>query len=188
MSNVQKFIPKAERITAAKAETARQAVLDLDLPERATGDILVAIQRHETGGINSDWTFNMISPAQIMAVWEALKTVKRPHETRDVFIRVLTHFETNSGIVTLTRDELAENAGIPPQNVSTAMVELEKIGAIIRERVKVPGMRGRGKARYRLNPHVAWNGSLEKRSAQAEKQQPVQNRLPGLELIEGGIA
>lgn len=180
MAEVTKFIPKAQRLKKEQAETARQAVLDLGLPEKATEDVLIVIQRHETGGILDNWNFNMISPAQCLLVWNAIEEVDEPRTTRRVFDYVLTHIEINTGIVTLTRDELAEAIGIAPKHISSAMKRLEELGAITRERVKVPGMRGPGKARYRLNPHVGWNGKLERRQKIAE-----QIPLP-FGVIEGG--
>ena len=181
MGTVKKFIPKAERIAKEKADQARQGVLNLDLPASVTDDMLVSIQRHENGGI-AKWTFNMISPAQCLAVWSAIKKGDKPIETRDVFDLVLTHIETNTGIVTLTREEIAERVGIAPKHVSSAMGRLEQIGAVMRERVKVPGMKGPGKARYRLNPHVAWNGELNQREKQTARDRPP---LP-FDLIDGG--
>jgi len=180
MAEVTKFIPKAQRLKKEQAETARQAVLDLGLPEKATEDVLIVIQRHETGGILDNWNFNMISPAQCLLVWNAIEEVDEPRTTRRVFDYVLTHIEINTGIVTLTRDELAEAIGVAPKHISSAMKRLEELGAITRERVKVPGMRGPGKARYRLNPHVGWNGKLERRQKIAE-----QIPLP-FGVIEGG--
>ena len=182
INKVKRFIPKSERITKEKFDAARQQVFDLDLPQRATEDIIITLQRHETGGVIADWNFNMISPKQCLEVWQAIKTVEKPHETRDVFDFVLTHIETNSGIVTLTREELAEKVGIAPREVSRAMGRLEKLGVIFRERWKTAGMRGPGIARYRLNPHVGWNGSLENRKLKAlEDQEPTL-----LTLMDGG--
>ena len=60
------------------------------------------------------------------------------------------------------------------------MGTLKRIGVIVRERVRLDGMRGRGIARYRINPHIAWHGGLETRATQA-KQIP----LP-LTVIDGG--
>lgn len=184
-SNIRRFISKAERIATAKAAEARQAVLDLGLPETATEDILITIQRHETGGQLAKWSFNMISPQQCLVVWnaiDALPSQARPREVRRIFDYVLTHIETNTGLVTLTRDELAQLTDIEARHVSSAMKQLEALNVVRRERVKVPGMRGPGKARYRLNPHVGWNGELEKREALAADDQPP---LP-FELIDGG--
>ena len=180
MSNITRFIPKAERIKSALADEARQTVLDLGLPVLATEGIFITIQRHETGGALANWTFNMISPAQCLDVWNAIEEMEYPHLTRRVFDYVITHIETNTGIMTLTREELAKTLDVYPRDISSAMKRLEDMGVVFRERVKVPGMKGPGKARYRLNPHVAWNGDLQTRKAKAE-----QMSMP-LEVIEGG--
>ena len=180
MSNITRFIPKAERIKSALAAEARQAVLDLGLPVLATEDIFIAIQRHETGGALANWTFNMISPKQCLAVWDAIENSDHPRQTDKVFKLLITHVETNTGIMTLTREEIASKVGIAARDVSRSMRCLEDMGVVFRERVKVPGMKGPGKARYRLNPHVAWNGDLQTRKIKAE-----QMSMP-LEVIEGG--
>lgn len=180
---VTRFIPKAERIAKAKADQLRQAVLDFGLPVTATEDILVTIARHETGGRLNEWKFNMISPAQCLAVWDAIRQLPaddRPNQVRHLFDLILTHIEVNTGLVTLTREELAERIGTEPKNVSTMMGTLEQMKVIFRERKRVAGMRGPGVARYRLNQHVGWNGDLEVRKQQAE-QMP----LP-FTVIEGG--
>lgn len=183
MAKITRFVPKAERIAKEKAEAARQAVLALDLPQTATEDMLVTIARHENGGKLSDWRFHMISPAQCLAVWEMidkLPETDRPREVDRVFKLVITHIETNTGLVTLTREEMATKLGLRPQEVSLAMGVLERERVIFRERKKVAGMRGPGVARYRLNQHVGWNGDLEVRREQA-KQVP----LP-FDVIDGG--
>ena len=183
MPKISRFIPKDERIAKEKAEDARQAVLDLDLPQTATEAIFVTIARHENGGRLAEWKFNMLNPSQCLAIWNAidkLPTKGRPYTVRRVFDYVLTHIEQNTGIVTLTREELAEALNVRPQEVSTAMGILEEMKVVFRERVKVAGMRGPGVARYRLNQWVAWNGDLGIRKEQA-KQIP----LP-FDVLEGG--
>ena len=72
MSSVSRFISKAMRITSRKAEDARQAILDLALPKQAETDILVTIQRYETGGQSAQWSFTMISPTHAFQVWNIL--------------------------------------------------------------------------------------------------------------------
>jgi len=180
MVTATRFIPKAERIAKVKADEARQAVLDLGLPDSAVEDIMVTISRHESGGVLPAWKFNMISPEQCLAVWDAIREMDRPELTRHVFDLVLTHIEPNTGAVTLTREELATRCKTEPRNVSTVMTQLEEHKVIYRRRLKVAGMRGRGPVRYYLNPHVAWNGKLEVRVEEA-KQAP----LP-FGVIEGG--
>jgi hypothetical protein len=183
MGNVTRFLPKAERIAKGQAEEARQMILALGLPETATEDILITLARHETGGKLAEWKFNMLNPAQCLAVWDAIRELPaddRPNQVRHLFDLILTHIETNTGAVTLTREELAEKVGTTPNHISRMMGTLERLGVIYRRRVKVAGMRGAGVARYYVNPHVAWNGSLEVRKEQS-KEQP----LP-FGVIEGG--
>lgn len=180
MVEVHKFTRKVERIAKAKAEEARQAVFDLGLPEAVREDMLITIARHESGGVPAFWKFNMIEPAQCLAVWDAIRKMERPDLTRHVFDLVLTHIEPNTGAVTLTREELAERVETQPCHVSTVMTELERHGVIFRRRLKVAGMRGRGPVRYYLNPRVAWNGKLEIRAEEA-RQAP----LP-FTVIDGG--
>lgn len=183
MADVKRFIPKAERIAASKADEARQMILALCLPQLATEDILLTLARHESGGRLADWKFNMLNPSQCLAIWDAIRELpsdERPQQVRHLFDLILTHLETNTGAVTLTREELAAKIKTAPANVSRMMTTLEEMGVIYRRRHKVLGMRGPGVARYYVNPHVAWNGKLEARQEQA-KQQP----LP-FTVIEGG--
>jgi len=183
MGDLKRFVPKDELIAKAKAEEARQTILDLGLPQSATEDMMITIARHENGGKLVNWRFVMLSPQQCLAVWDAIEELpkdKRPHDVDRVFKLVITHIETNTGIVTLTREELAAKVGIRPQEVSKAMGALEEMGVITRERWKLPGMRGSGTAKYRVNSHVAWNGKLTIREEKSK-----QESLP-FELIQGG--
>jgi CRP-like cAMP-binding protein len=182
MRKIAQFISRAMRLTKRKADDARQAILDLDLPKQAETDMLVTIQRYEDGGL-AKWRFNMFSPAQCLMIWDAIRDGENPHETRHVFDVLVTHIETNTGVVTLTREEIAGRVRTTPNEVSRAMGRLEKLGAVIRERVKIPGMKGPGKAQYRINPYVGWNGSLEHREEAAR----VANQRDLLfEVIDGG--
>jgi hypothetical protein len=62
------------------------------------------------------------------------------------------------------------------------MGTLEKMGVIRRERRKIEGMRGPGVAAYFINPHVAWNGSLDIRKERANATRPPMQ----FELLQGG--
>lgn len=183
MAKLVKFVSRGDKLARDQAERARQAVLDLGLPSGATADMLVTIARYETGGRLKDWKFNMLNPSQCLAVWNAIRALpsdERPNQVRHLFDLILTHIETNTGAVTLTREELAAAIGTEPKNVSTMMGTLERMGVIYRRRHKVAGMRGPGIARYFVNQHVAWNGDLEIRAEQAQ-----QVPLP-FSVVEGG--
>ena len=108
----------------------------------------------------------MISAERFLEVWEAIKRLDskyRPKQVGNLLIYVVTHIEPKTGIVTLTRDELAKKVGTTPNKISEAMGQLEKLNVIRRERVKIPGLNGRGKVVYRLNPHADWNKEFTKR-------------------------
>jgi hypothetical protein len=172
MARITGFVAAAERILKAKADVARQAILDLDLPPTATESMLVTISRHENGGVLPEWRFVMLNPLQCLAVWNAIEELpaeKRPRDVDRAFKLVITHVEQNTGIVTLTREEMAVRMRCPPQEVSKAMGVLAEMKVIFRERIKTPGMRGPGVARYRVNQWVAWNGKLELRAEQAQQ-------------------
>jgi Crp-like helix-turn-helix protein len=183
MPRIIRLVSRPERISRQKAEDARQAVLNLELPKPVTETMLVAIARHTYSSRPDRWVFHMLQPKQVLTVWDAIRALPgkdRPHQVRHLFDLVLTHLEWDTGLVILTREELAEAIGATPANVSRMMGTLERIGVIVRERVRMDGMRGRGFARYRINPHIAWHGGLNAREEQA-KQIP----LP-LTLIDGG--
>lgn len=59
----------------------------------------------------------------------------------------------------LTREEIVETVGVPPQHISEIMRELVKFGTIFSDRKKVAGMRGSGLVRYYMNRHMAEVGS-----------------------------
>lgn len=73
------------------------------------------------------------------------------------------------------RGTIAEAAGVPPCDVSTAFGRLTEIGALIRIR---PG-------RYRVNPHVGWSGPLHKREIAGKASRPVVAG-PSLVVVDGG--
>jgi predicted ArsR family transcriptional regulator len=84
----------------------------------------------------------------------------------------------------LTREEIAEQVGVPVNHISQIMNELVAFGAIFSEREKIAGMRGPGLVRYYMNKHVAEVGS-----------RATQNELdlipkPGtkLQIIHGGAS
>lgn len=131
--------------------------------------------------------FTMLSRTQTATIWNAIRELPsndRPHQVRHAFDLVLLNLRQDTGEVLLTRSQLAEQIGCAPKHVSTIMGTLEKMGVIRRERRKIEGMQGRGMAVYFINPHVAWNGSLDIRKTQAQNtQRPMQ-----FELIHGGAS
>ena len=126
----------------------------------------------------------MLSRTQTAAIWDAIRALPpddRPNQVRHAFDLVLLNLRQDTGEVLLTRDQLAERIGCAPRSVSTIMGTLERMGVIRRERRRIEGVQGRGIAVYFINPHVAWNGSLDVRKAEAAEVKP-----PLLILMDGG--
>jgi CRP-like cAMP-binding protein len=153
-ATLHRLRPKRQRLRREQAAALRQMILDFEgLPDHAACAIIGAIDR-ETVAENG-WTFVMLSPDQNHAVvrW-LLDHSGRPRAALDLWALLFRHLDRHTGMILLTRDELAEQAGTSPDHVSEIMAELESIGAISRRRERVPGMRGPGMVRFFMNPNV----------------------------------
>jgi CRP-like cAMP-binding protein len=168
---------RRDRLRAAEAEELRRLVGERPgLPERLRSGLIAAIDR-ETASENG-WTFVMLSPEQNRAVLDwLLAHSSRPRQAVALWARLFEHMRRDTGEIALTRDELAEELGVAPPHVSRLMGELEGIGAISRRLEKIPGMRGRGRAVYFMNPNVATNLA----GAARDK---AQGEAPPLRLVE----
>jgi hypothetical protein len=145
---------KRQRLRKEQAQALRGMVLDFEgLPDHAAKAIIATIDR-ETAAENG-WTFVMLSPAQNRAVvsW-LLDHAERRREALTLWALLFEHLDRHTGMILLTRDELAEQVGTHPDHVTRIMAELESIGAVSRRRERVAGMRGPGAVRYFMNPNV----------------------------------
>ncbi len=125
----------------------------------------------------------MLSRDQTAAVWDAIRALPaddRPNQVRHAFDLVLLNLRQDTGEVMLTRDQLAERRGCAPNQISRIMSTLERMGVVRRERRRIEGVQGHGMAVYFINPHVAWNGSLDVQKAEATDTKPLV-----LTLVEG---
>lgn len=185
-----RFQSKRERITRdAAASLSEQLRLfpEEQVPAWARAALLNQLQRlTHPDTEQSIWPggFSMLSRTQTAAVWAAIRKLPadaRPNHVRHAFDLVLLNLRQDTGEVMLTRDQLATEIGTAVRNVSTIMGTLERMGVVRRERRRVEGMQGRGMAVYFINPHVAWNGSLEVRKEEAATHKP-----PLLTFMQGG--
>jgi hypothetical protein len=115
----------------------------------------IVVDREKVADEN-EWTFVMLSPAQNEAVvaW-LLDHSSRPQKAVRLWAALFRHLRRDTGEIMLTREQMAEGIGENLPNVSRIMTELEGIGAITRQRLKVAGMRGPGVVRYFMNPNIA---------------------------------
>jgi len=184
---------RAERDEAAAA-AAQLSLLSPDLlgqlpgsAQQAISRAVGALQRHARPDTEEGlWPggYTMLSRTQTAAIWDAIRALPpddRPNQVRHAFDLVLLNLRQDTGEVMLTRDQLADRIGCAPKNVSTIMGTLERMGVVRRERRRIEGVQGRGMAVYFINPHVAWNGSLDARKTEAAEVKP-----PLLTLMEGG--
>jgi hypothetical protein len=188
MAQVVRLTTKPERVKReTAAEIRRQLLLypEAELPAQPRAALLNALSRatmpSESEGI---WPggFTMISRKQTNAVWDAIRALPadaRPNQVRHAFDLVLLNLRQDNGEVMLTRDEIATEIGCALRTASTIMGTLERMGVIRRERRKVERMQGPGMVVYFINPHVAWNGSLELR-----KEEAAEMRQPSLKLVQ----
>lgn len=189
MGEVKRFVPKSQRVlleVAASIEEQLRRLPEDQLPEQPREALLNALRRFTRNPDESLWPggYSMLSRTQTAVIWDAIRKLdpdKRPNHVRHAFDLSLLNLRQDTGEIMLTRDQLAAEIGCAPKHVSTIMGTLEDIGVVIRKRRKVEGMQGPGMAVYFLNPHVAWNGSLEIRCRESARHKP-----PLFKLMEGG--
>lgn len=189
MGEVKRFVPKNQRVlleVAASIEEQIRLFPEDQLPEQAREAVLNALHRFTRNPDESLWPggFSMLSRTQTAAIWDAIRKLppeKRPNHVRHAFDLALLNLRQDTGEIMLTRDQLAAEIGCSSDNISRIMGTLEEMGVVTRQRRKVDGLQGPGIAVYFVNPHVAWNGSLEIRRREAAQHKP-----PLLTLMEGG--
>lgn len=146
---------RQDRLRLEQAAALRQMVLaDPNLPARAVSEIIASIDRETIS--NNSWIFVMISPSQHASVvnW-LLDNSSQPMKAVKLWAQCLCTLRMDTGQIVSSRDELADAVGIPADEVSRIMGELERVGAISKRRERVTGMRGRGCVAYYVNPRVA---------------------------------
>ena len=184
-ATIRRLVPRPEKMRREQAAQLRQALLpfEAEMPD-AVRDLIAHIDRKTAA--RTSWTFAMISPLQHAAVvdWLAANSV-RPMKAIRAWALLFTVLDMDTGEVMLTRDEIAGSIGVTPGDVSTIMSELESIGAIIRRMDRVPGMRGRGRVRYFMNPIVGTHLAGRARDQAQAEAPPIR---AGFTVTQGGKA
>ena len=181
-ATIQKLLPRAGRLRAEQAQRLRDALLpfEAEMPDQV-GHLIGQIDR-KTAARNG-WTFVMLSPEQNEAVVSYLaEHSDRPLVAVRLWALCFKHLRNDTGEIMLRRDEIAEKLREEPNTISRIMGQLEEIGAIIRRRERVGGMRGPGLVRYFMNSTVATHLTGTARD-KAQAEAPLG---PLLRIIEGG--
>lgn len=97
------------------------------------------------------------------------------NEAMTIFVKLIGFVQTGTAEITLSRQQFADQCGMAPRKVSSAMTILEGLNVIRRE------FDGRG-VTYFVSPLLIWNGDPERHKAEAEKWQ-----RPSLHVVEGGV-
>jgi hypothetical protein len=181
-ATIRRLIPRADRLRREQAAKLREALIPFEREMPSTvGTLLHHIDR-ETAA-QPGWTFIMLSPDQNSAVIEYLAAhSSRPVVAMRLWATCFQHLRPDTGEVVMSRDELAAQLSVSADHVSAVMGELEGVGAIIRRRERIAGMRGPGRVRYYLNPVVGTHlGGAARDKAQASAPPG-----PALRSIQGG--
>lgn len=190
MAVLHRLVTRKERASREAGEAARRAIQALPDDALPAFDRVLILKHLARVTVppetRSLWPggFVMLSLAQIGRVWDAIRALparERPQDVRRAFDLVLLHLVPDEGRVNLFRDEFAEKMGVAPKHASSALAVLVRLGVLRRELVRAAGVRGPGVAVFYVNPHVAWNGALDVRQAEAVKRPG-----PLLKLMEQG--
>ena len=184
-AKVVELTTKPQRLRQDQAEQLRLALLPFEeeMPDQVR-DLIGHIDR-QTASRNK-WTFVMLSPSQNASVVRHLRQQsKRPLAAIELWAMCFEYLRTDTGEVMITREEIAEKLGIHSDHVSEIMSELEAVGAIIRRRERVRGLRGPGLVRYFMNPRVATNLAGKARDKAQEEAPPLLVLMQGGKLEQG---
>lgn len=168
-ATVHRVHPRNQRLTDALQ-------LVLDLGEGLAEPTRVDLNRWLAGFVPEDdagWRFLMItaSPEVIGRLVRAIMEGPRAPSTLAVWSVLSPYVRRDTGEIIVGQRTLAKTAGIDSGDACRALQRLAEIGALLRD----------ASGRYRLNPHYAWNGSLDRREKIAAA---VPAPTPKLKLVD----
>ena len=141
-------------------------------------DIHGEVLREQLGGQKGDFFMTESeSFREVMRrIFDKASEVRRPDVTWRVFTMACT-FLTRESEVAATREAIAERALTTADEVSRAMVTLERLAVV--ERV-----REAGRVRYYLDSAVTWKGTREERAASLAKHGRRGSKRPDLRVVD----
>jgi hypothetical protein len=180
---------------AAQQYALPDEVVDQLRPEvrQARANYLRALRRQARDEDEVVWPggYDMFSRRQIAYIRKALRALgpqDRKQNVYDAFLLLIGNIDRDTGEITLSRKEFADELGIQTRHVSSVMTTLERLEVVRRE---YEGNR----VTYFVNANVAWNGDLDLRKVEAAKsrkpseieEQPAPAPAPLLKLMQGGL-
>jgi hypothetical protein len=160
VAQIRRLRPKSHD----RAAQALQFMLDLPLALRpeTRSDLTDALASYAP----EPWSYVMLSREQARAIVRKINEGPRAGTTLAVWMVALSYSAYGTGEIEATREQIAEAAGTTDIEVSRALAQLARIGALVRT----------GPGHYAINPSAAWSGSLASREQAAQK--------PGPRLVE----
>jgi hypothetical protein len=101
------------------------------------------------------WFYVMANLEQQLLLIDAIDASPEPMATMKVWLAATARIEPGTNRVAATVGRIASDAKVSVPQASRALARLHRIGALQRL----------GRGSYRVNPHVAFRGSLEEREA-----------------------
>ena len=160
-----------QRMKKADSALINAQVDSLEMSDEAREELNNALY-NVTNTNSRRWVFVMINPEQFRFVTQAIADRKDAGKTLMIWNNAITYIRMDTGEIMADRAQLAKDARTNTDEVSRAMTELTKIGAIYKEK------RGR-KTAYFVNPNVGWAGGEGGRIEAAKG-------VPKLRLVAGG--
>lgn len=180
-ATIRSFQSRRDRLTTKQNEQLRldltRSATDLGIGDELLSPLIAAIDQHTAS--QKRWPFIMIGPKQNREVLRWLRhNSKRPQAAAELWALLFTAIRSDTGEVVLTRDDIADELGIAPGNVSRIISELESIDAVMRRR---DGRR----VRYFVNPRAATHlAGAERDKAQADAPEIDPRQLDMVTLLD----
>jgi hypothetical protein len=192
----------AERRRVAQQLVAQQHAIPDDVvgqltlrAQRARAEYLRELRRQaldQDEPIWADGGYDMFSRRQMEHIRRELRKLSgkdRRQDVYDAFLMFIGNIDRDTGQILLSRKDFADELGIALRSVSSVMTTLARLNVIRREYDS-------GRVSYFINAHVAWNGDLTLRKAEAAKsrkpsevlEEPAEAAAPLLTLMQGGLA
>ena len=133
-AQVRSLRVQRQKLQAERGAELRQFVLGFDgLDPGAAAQIVALIDR--VTACKSGWSFVQVEPERNSAVVDWIfREATRPVLTAKLWAKLPLYLHPDTNEIVASRTELAEAVGTLPRHISTALGELEGIGAVERSR------------------------------------------------------